>query len=393
MQAEQSSCNAAAGETGIVPTGKGLYCIGLNWGRCLFHSLRRSLHVALIGLLAVPWIVGPAFALPKDDPHYKPVKAVGNLEFLVQTPQGSGIIHYFGTGSLDGSATAKRALINISGLLRNSDVYEKTGEKAIAAAGAGADTILVTPQFLAQVDITGHALPANDLRWKVQTWLDGAPALGPAPLSAFDVLDAIVKRFADRSKFPELREIVLMGHSAGGQLVQRYAVVSNLVDTIARGGTPIRFVVANPSSYLYFTADRPVAGGGFAPYDATRCPKFNNWKYGFIKPVPYVTIDAAAAESRYVTRRVTYLLGMLDTDPNHPVLDKSCMGEAEGPYRLARGLSYAQYLRMRHPGGTNQDVAEVPGVDHDGDAMFASACGVAVIFDRPRTGCRGNRKI
>ena len=345
------------------------------WGYRLFDFIKRCARAGVLGLL----LSAKAFAAPENDPHYQPVKVVGDREFLVRTQQGWGIAHYFGTGTLDGSTSAVRALVNISGLLRNSDVYEKTGEKAIAAAGQAGDTLLVTPQFLAQVDVTGHNLPANTLRWKVLTWLDGTPALAPAPISAFAVLDDIVRRLEDRARFPALREIVVMGHSAGGQLVQRYAVVSGSAD--AR----VRFVVSNPSSYVYFTPDRPSSTEG--------CPRYNDWKYGFINPPPYVTIDAAAAESRYVTRRVTYLLGMLDVDPNHPVLDKSCMGEAEGPYRLARGLAYAQYLRARHPAGTNQDVAEVAGVDHDGDAMFASACGAAVLFDRPRTVCAVNAKI
>jgi hypothetical protein len=41
----------------------------------------------------------------------------------------------------------------------------------------------------------------------------------------------------------------------------------------------------------------------------------------------------AALEQTYVARKVIYLLGALDTNPNHPALDKTCMAEAEGPYR------------------------------------------------------------
>jgi pimeloyl-ACP methyl ester carboxylesterase len=351
------------------------------------QNVLRGLSVFVAALLIAGVTACPVGAQKEDDPHYKPVKHVGDREFLVQAPEGSGIIHYFATGSLDGSTTATRALINITGLLRNSDEYEKTGEEAIAAAGAGADTILITPQFLAQIDVTGHSLPASTIRWDVQTWLDGLPAIGPAPISGFSVLDAIAKRLADRSRFPAIHEIVFVGHSAGGQMIQRYAVVGKAPDDLAASGIAIRFVVANPSSYLYFDSYRPV------PSIEATCPKFNSWKYGMDNLPPYVTLDAATLEARYVKRRVTYLLGQLDTNPNHPVLDKSCMGETEGPYRLARGLSFAQYLRTRHPSGTNQDVAQVADVDHDAHGMFTSTCGVAVIFQRPRTGCAVNAKI
>jgi pimeloyl-ACP methyl ester carboxylesterase len=348
----------------------------------------------LAALLAVALMGSRAGAQPENDPHLQAVKAVGMRQLEVTTTQGAGVARYYGTASLDeGSRSATRALITIHGLLRNADVYEKTGEAAIDAAGAGSDTILITPQFLAAIDVSGDALPERTLRWDVQSWLDGSPALGPAPISSFSVLDAILDRLADRAKFPALREIVMVAHSAGAQVAQRYAVVGHAPAAWKHPGLALRFVIANPSSYLYFSADRPAAGGGFKPYDAATCPGFNHWKYGVDAPPPYVTGPVKALEDAYVQRRVTYLLGQLDTDPNHPVLDKSCPAEAEGPYRLARGRSYVAYLHGRHPAGTNQDTAEVPKVDHDANGMFTSACGIAVIFDRPRTSCANQSAV
>jgi pimeloyl-ACP methyl ester carboxylesterase len=342
----------------------------------------------LLALLAAP-LCAQQESVSQD----KPVKAVGDKQFLVTTPEGSGTLRYFGTGSLDGNAQATRALIVIHGLLRNADEYERTGEAVLAAAkAAGADTLVITPQFLAQIDVSAHGLPPGTLRWTPQTWNDGYPAAGPAPLSAYSALDAILLRLADRARFPALREIVVAGHSAGGQMVQRYAVVGRAPDAVTSGPVAVRFVVANPSSSLYFDAERP-HGDGFAPFDAAACPNYNHWKYGVEDPPPYVTGSWAELEERYVTRNVTYLLGLLDTDPNHPVLDKSCSGEAEGPYRLARGEAYARSLKRRHPSGSAQFLAEVAGVDHDARGMFASPCGLAVLFAEPRTSCVNPEQI
>jgi hypothetical protein len=36
----------------------------------------------------------------------------------------------------------------------------------------------------------------------------------------------------------------------------------------------VRYVVANPSSYLYFSSDRPIS-------NAEECPSLDHWKYGF----------------------------------------------------------------------------------------------------------------
>jgi len=82
---------------------------------------------------------------------------------------------------------------------------------------------------------------------------------------------------------------------------------------------------------------------------------------------------------------VVYLLGTADTNPNHPALDKSCAGEAQGPYRFARGHAFFAYLQARHPTGLAQRLWEVPGVGHDGARMLGSACGLAALFDKP--GC------
>lgn len=349
----------------------------------------RALRTFLAPLLLLALID----AHSASDPHYLPVKAVGNYAFAVHAPDGSGVARYFGTGSLDGSRNVTRVIINIPGLLRNGDVYERVGEKTLAAAHATRQTLLITPQFLAQVDVTGHRLPADTLRWQVLTWLDGLPAVGPAPVSVFSVLDAMLDRLADRSRFPALREIDLIGHSAGGQVVHRYAVVGSAPDRMAASGIRVRFVVANPSSYVYFNDERPAENGTFAPYDTTICGKYNHWKYGFEDPPPYVDNAAVFYEKRYMMRDVTYLLGQEDIDPRHPELDRRCQAEAEGRSRFLRGVAYVRYLKQRHSTPTRQSLAEVPRAAHDPAEMFASACGVAVIFERPRTACKGNERI
>jgi trehalose 6-phosphate synthase len=57
--------------------------------------------------------------------------------------------------------------------------------------------------------------------------------------------------------FPDLKTVVLAGHSGGGQLVHRYAVVGKAPAALASAGIHLRYVVANPSSYVYFSDARP----------------------------------------------------------------------------------------------------------------------------------------
>jgi hypothetical protein len=59
-------------------------------------------------------------------------------------------------------------------------------------------------------------------------------------------------------------------------------------------------------------------------------------------------------------RHAIYLLGTLDTNPNHPVLDKSWMAEAQGPYRYARGHTYSQTMAARDGSTPNHKIWNAP---------------------------------
>jgi len=345
---------------------------------------RLALALLLLGLS------GTARAADETDPHKQPVRVVADQRLTVQGAAGTGVLPLYVSGDWSRpEPEVTRAVLVFHGLLRDADVYLKSGEAARAEAGdAGHGTLLIVPQFLADIDIPAHGLPAETLRWGRDSWMAGDPAHGPAPVSSFEAIDAILARLADRALFPNLATVVVAGHSGGGQVVERYAVVGRGEAALTATGVHVRYVVANPSSYVYFSPDRPLPTGGTGPFaGAAACPAFDDWKYGFEAPPPYVAgASAAALEARFVTRDVVYLLGTADTNPNHPALDKSCAGEAQGPYRFARGHAFFAYLQARHPAGLAQRLWEVPGVGHDGAKMLGSACGLAALFDKPGCG-------
>jgi len=326
----------------------------------------------------------------------KPVKVLAHQALTVTTAQGVGVLPLY--LSINGKnidlsqpqPSVTRALIVFHGKQRNADVYNESGLEAIQNAGrAGQGTLLITPQFLEQVDTDAFSLRGNILRWEPEQWMSGANAMN-APISSFDAIDGILAKLADHHLFPNLRTIVLVGHSAGGQLLQRYTVVGRGGDALEMAGIHIRYVIANPSSYVYFSPERPeLKPKGeftFATPSKTCSGDYNRWKYGVLNPPPYAAAeDFKEVENRYIRREVVYLLGTKDTDPNHPALDKSCPGEDEGPYRFFRGKAYFRYLQIRHPELTRESAPQklwaVPGVEHDGEKMLNSQCGLAALFD------------
>ena len=270
-----------------------------------------------------------------------------------------------------------RAVVVVHGLHRNASNYFRAAEKAASAAGQSEQsTIIIAPQFLNEADVEEHELPDEALRWSRGSWEGGAPAQGPSNVSSFDALDAIFRALADKKMFPDLKVVVIAGHSGGGQIVQRYAIAGKADADLARRGIRVRYVVANPSTYAYFDQQRP------EPSVAASCPSFNRWKYGLEGRPPYLAgAHPKELEQRYVSREVIYLLGTSDNDPNHADLDKSCGAEAQGPTRYVRGHEYAQRMARRNGGTPKHKVWDVPGVGHEGGKMINSPCGLQALFD------------
>jgi pimeloyl-ACP methyl ester carboxylesterase len=328
-------------------------------------------------------LAGHAFAADEVAPNHLPVKAVADSRIAVGA--GGSLPLYVSSDWSNPQPGITRAVLVLHGRLRDADVYYRSARTAQAAAGeTGNATIMIVPQFLAGIDIDAYHLPEDTLRWSLEGWEGGDPAIAPTPASSFDALDAILARLADKRLFPNLKQVVVAGHSGGAQVVQRYAIAGLGEAALTRENIGVRYVVANPSSYAYFSAERP------EPQIAASCPGFNNWKYGMDERPAYLAAPTPAAlEQRYVARQVIYLLGTLDTNPNHPALDKTCMAEAEGAYRYARGHAYAATMAARDAGTPNHKLWDVNGIGHDGDKMLISPCGLAALFDLP--GCAADR--
>jgi hypothetical protein len=312
---------------------------------------------------------------------HRPPSPVSEKRFAIVTKAGHGDLRYASNGSLEGSE-APLAIVLLHGTGSGAGALGMVpiGE-ALAKAAGHPDALVIAPQFFLNKDAIDNRLPDSTLRWDDSAWITDDIAAEPAPrIHAYAAIHAVIDRLADRDRFPALRAIVLAGFSGGAQLVQRFAVV--MADPARAGAPPVRYVVADPYSYLYFDDRRP-SHGSFAPYHG-KCSNFNDWHMGFADvgsaygPVP-------ALVRRYPRRRVVYLIGDRD---NLPDPDTPCAAALEGNDRLDRARKYAAYITEYFPSGTRSTFAVVPGAGHDGGAVLDSACAAEAIFDRPRTACR-----
>ena len=144
----------------------------------------------------------------------------------------------------------------------------------------------------------------------------------------------------------------LIGHSAGGQTLSRFAAfVPN------RAG---HIIIANPSTWVW-------------PSREVRFP------YGF-GGLPEKMADDAALQ-RYLAQPVTVLLGTADTKRSSD-LNVSAGAERQGTNRYERGQNAfraAQQLAQDRGWAFNWKLVEVPGVGHSARRMFGSAQALAAL--------------
>ena len=298
-----------------------------------------------------------------------------------------------------------RVFILIHGAGRNADDYFRSAAAAAFLAGALENTLVISPR-LASNGGGGcrDSLAEHEVSWHCNAWRSGGPAPNHPSLTSFDFLDELLRRVAGKQVFPNLRSIVVAGHSAGGQVVNRYAMANRVHESL---GVPVSYVVSNPSSYAWPAGERPTGaawpltanapgyvpetGAGTPPFrpmgEGRGCTAYDQWPYGMQNRSGYSAGQTDEQLRRQLAERpVTYLLGELDILPLGG-FDGSCAAMAQGPTRLARGQAFAKYVNEKL--GGKHAVVVVPLCGHNARCMFTANAALPLIFpaaaDAPAT--------
>ena len=307
------------------------------------------------------------------------------------------------THSLDTANTAiTRALIMVHGTNRNADHYFDTAKAAAFLAGAINDTVVISPRIASADGSCKDTLAANEVSWSCggDSWKSGGNAVSNTDLSSFDFVDEILRKLANKKVFPNLKAIVVAGHSAGGQFANRYSMANKVHGTL---GVSITYVVANPSSYAWPDATRPMpvddalpanAVGGwsvetvhtaftFGPADVAKCANYNRWPAGFDNRQAVNGYTSAISDDQLkkqlAERPVTYLLGQVDTLPLGG-FDSSCPAMAQGATRRARGEAFAKFVNDKL--GAKHAIQIVPECGHNDRCMYTTDAVFPIIFPK-----------
>lgn len=309
---------------------------------------------------------------------------------------------FYRTYSLDVPNTRiTRALIVVHGTNRNADHYFDTARAAAFLAGALEDTVVIAPHMIDRTDKPQE----NEVVWQ-SSWRTGGPSVADPNVTSFDFVDEILRKVAKKSTFPNLRSIVVTGHSAGGQFADRYSMSNKIHDTL---GVPITYVVANPSSYAWPDAMRPLpqddadpakAKDGwnldasaailpphtnftYGPFDATKAPAYNTWPAGLEKrddPRNGTYIAKMTDEQlkkQLIERPISFILGQVDTLPLGG-FDSSATAMAQGPTRRARGEAFVKYVNEKM--GAKHPIVIVPECGHNDRCMYTTDIVFPLLF-------------
>jgi len=275
-----------------------------------------------------------------------------------------------------------RALIVVHGQGRDADNYFRTSLAATFLANAMTDTIVISPRFASNDGGCRDTLAANEVNWPCggDSWRSGGTSTNNKSLTSYDFMDAIVRGLTNKTNFPNLKAIVISGHSAGGQFVTRYEMANKIHETAS---VAITYVVSNPSSYSYLDPERPSTANNneLRPFgDARNCTTYDNWPYGLKTRTGYTAnIPDDQLRKQLASRPVTYLLGELDVLPLAG-FDSSCPAMAQGPTRLARGQAYAAYVNAKY--NAQHKVVVVPLCGHNARCMFTAEIALPILFPK-----------
>lgn len=356
----------------------------------------------------------------------------------------------------------RRVIVVIHGAGRNADDYFCTMLAVARRLQNGSrspreDTLIIAPHFIAPFDRRNHytsvgiqGLSEGSVLFWSRTdqygddnpWRYGANAVVESEcddndggdtqvacyrettVSSFDCLDQLVDHYL-QNPLNALESITILGHSAGGQFVQRWAFLTPLLEEPARSRVLLRVIVANPSSYVYLTNQRFVNNQWQTP-NIKDCPDYNVWRWGLdlfgTSSSPHYVENILTRFSkeyliqRFLHRPVIYLMGgqdrcnvsessqelnyhhgngrqnnplevSVEKDPwcNSHGLETRCEDKLQGEHRLDRFKNYWTMLTRQglYQASENPIIchlfAIVQGVGHDHSLLFHSRAGLHFI--------------
>jgi len=289
---------------------------------------------------------------------------------------GKKVVTYYSNHSISvEDQNITRAIIVIHGSGRKvTDYYNTIADSIPASPDPARDwrrrTLVVAPYFQEKGDAK-----KKEYWWKGD-WSAGGDSGG---LSSYTVVDTFVAKLRNGT-FPNLKWIVITGHSAGGQFVQRYAAFTDIDLLPVKNASFIKFVPSNPSSYVYLNDYRfsEIANTWVLPR-GKKSKDYDDYKYGLDDLEDYAKQRGPDWARTHLPRRWVELLAGTNDIENDASFDDSREAMWQGESRYERAQRFDAF--MDHFYAPNRfSVTPVPKVGHDHREIYLSAQGQASLY-------------
>lgn len=183
-------------------------------------------------------------------------------DFMPLDGTDSKLLYYYGRNmqKIGEANTAEKAIVVFHGVGHNPQTYlcyvlnamEQAGKNYyVVSLGLLQDAVINGPSRRRSKKFQDKLRKYKAINWPhFRDWIFGQHA--GTDLSSYNVIEQVVNKLTDKSIYPNLKKISLVGHGGGAQVVHRVAAMPSL------DHTELEFVVANPSTLLYVTEERPV---------------------------------------------------------------------------------------------------------------------------------------
>jgi hypothetical protein len=192
-------------------------------------------------------------------------------------------------------------------------------------------------------------------------------------------MDTIYHRLAANN--PSLKRIVLTGHSAGSQMVVRYAAGGRAQEALNDLGVELVYVPTNTPSFLYYDDNRVLnQGADVFEFGPTNCGSASQYKYGLDNLNQYMEeTGETAIKENYSLAGVTYLVGQYDFGGQ----TNTCARMVQGNSRLIRTHVYFSYVGFFYGDSiyNKHRMAEIPEAYHEFDQIVFTDCGMNALFN------------
>ncbi|PWN54177.1 hypothetical protein IE53DRAFT_14926 [Violaceomyces palustris] len=251
-----------------------------------------------------------------------------------------------------------------------------------ASWGITNDSVLIlAPVFLNQADVTAGGCKPEEFAFTLSLWQSGAASINPKmqhSVTSYEIMDYFTDMLFNKEHYPNLNQVVVAGHSMGGQATQRYALLKK-----TKAYDPnMKYWVGNPGSWAWLNGNRPYmnANDSCAPNS-----EYDTWPYGIggnqTKVSKYARADVIANKTavvdRFNRRNVSYALALLDLGAG----DTHCEAQWQGANHLDRGSRFImQYSNMDGGFPAAHRAAFVANTSHQDYAMYTANSSLAVLF-------------